>query len=514
MLLRELSPPEADPEAEAAQDDLAAYASMVHGWEAERHHREWVRLLTETDDDLLIIAPPGSAKTAWVGVAFCGWYLGHYPDRHIIYCSNTSAQANKPGLAVRETIATSEAYRRVFPSTLPDFGRRWAANEWFLKRPEVGDKDASFVSVGMFGAILGARADLIILDDVNDQENTATQYQRDKCWDWVTTTLFSRRRDMPRRTRIIAIMTRWHHDDIAYHLEKMGFHTVVMPVIDEEGVNIWPEKYSPDMLQQAQLANPHRFQGMYMGRPTPPEGVIWKGEYWQYYEPGSINSRWVLQSWDTAFKPEERNDYSACTTWAIFPGGYALIDVYKQKVDFPDLEEASILLARKWRPNIILIEDKASGQSLLQVLRRKTRLPILAVKADNDKQNRSWAVVGLAQAGRVWLPKTATWLADYEQEMEQFPDAAHDDQVDSTAHALGYFQLMEENGHMTIASSQDAVLPTERSGEWEFGQVPVEDTDETVVVPVSAGGLAGGSLAGYGAQSRWGRGHNDNGRRI
>ncbi len=88
---------------EVARTDLALYGQLVHGWEAQPHHKIWIAALTESDDDLLLLAPPGSAKTNWV-MAFIGWWLGKNSDKHIIYCGNTHNQAAKPSRAIRETI--------------------------------------------------------------------------------------------------------------------------------------------------------------------------------------------------------------------------------------------------------------------------------------------------------------------------------------------------------------------------------------------------------------------------
>ena len=435
-----LRPPVPEPEADAARRDLTAYAMQVHGWQALWHHREWARHLVETDRNLLIVAPPGCAKTAWVGIAYCGWYLGNHPERHIIYCSNTATQAVKPSKAVREVILVNKRYQEIFGQHRLHRRLGSAEANWFLERPDTGDKDATFCAVGLFGPVLGGRGDTIIMDDVCDEENMATQYMRDKTWNWISTTLFSRRTDTAQlKTRFICIMTRWHHDDVAGHLKGLDYEVIEMPVISPEtGRNIWPEKYTPEVLEQAKLGNPRRFMGMYMANPTPPEGALWKSEHWKYYE--TCVPRFCIQSWDTAFKPEEENDYSVCQTWGLTDVGYVLLDVWRQKVKFPELQAAAKRLYEQYQPNIVLIEDKASGQSLIQVLQAETRIPVLAVKAEKDKATRSWAVVGLQQAGRVWLPKTASWLPEFEQEMEEFPDSRYDDQVDACSQALAYLR--------------------------------------------------------------------------
>ena len=93
-------------------------------------------------------------------------------------------------------------------------------------------------------------------------------------------------------------------------------------------------------------------------------------------------------------------------------------------------------LAAKWHPDAILIEDKASGQSLVQDLRAETRLPVIAIRPVADKLTRMSTQSPAIEAGRVFLPEAAPWLNDYEAEMTGFPNSAHDDQVDMTSQFL------------------------------------------------------------------------------
>jgi predicted phage terminase large subunit-like protein len=157
-----------------------------------------------------------------------------------------------------------------------------------------------------------------------------------------------------------------------------------------------------------------------------------------FREPPRMKS--IIQSWDTAFKEGEENDYSVCSTWGEADNGYYLLDLWRQRVPYGDLKRQAIALEAKWKPEIVLIEDKASGQSLIQELQRDTAIPLRAVKVDRDKLSRAHAVSGLVESGRVFLPEATQWLSDWLDEVTAFPNAAHDDQVDSLTQALGYFR--------------------------------------------------------------------------
>jgi predicted phage terminase large subunit-like protein len=97
-----------------------------------------------------------------------------------------------------------------------------------------------------------------------------------------------------------------------------------------------------------------------------------------------------------------------------------------------ELKRVVGFLAEQWKPNAILVEDKASGQSLLQELKISTALPIITVKVDSDKQTRAQAVTPLMESGRVFIPESASWVRDFVEEMAAFPNGIHDDVVDST----------------------------------------------------------------------------------
>jgi predicted phage terminase large subunit-like protein len=148
----------------------------------------------------------------------------------------------------------------------------------------------------------------------------------------------------------------------------------------------------------------------------------------------------IIQSWDTAFKTGSDNDYSVCTTWGSIGNNIHLIDRWKEKIEFPDLKRTVQAVASRYNPDAVLVEDCASGQSLIQELRRNTRLPIVARKVDRDKESRAWAVTPLIEGGRVYVPEWASWVPDYLNCMASFPTGAHDDDVDSTTQALNYLR--------------------------------------------------------------------------
>src|SRR5262249_14254834 len=135
----------------------------------------------------------------------------------------------------------------------------------------------------------------------------------------------------------------------------------------------------------------------------------------------------VVQSWDTAIKADQINDPSVCTTWGVRKDGYDLLQVMVRRLEYPDLKRLVMSQADAFGPDAILIEDKASGQQLLQDLKRETKLPLIGILPEKDKITRASGVSAMVEAGKVSLPTNAAWLTDYESELMTFPNAPHDD---------------------------------------------------------------------------------------
>jgi predicted phage terminase large subunit-like protein len=148
-----------------------------------------------------------------------------------------------------------------------------------------------------------------------------------------------------------------------------------------------------------------------------------------------------VQSWDTASKAEEINDYSVCTTWLVKGKDYYLRDVLRAKLNYPELRRAIIEHAQSFNVDAIVIEDKGNGTSLIQDLQYEPGIPRpIAFVPDTDKLTRMSAQSARIEAGQVHLPQRAAWLGDFRTELLQFPHGRHDDQVDSLSQFLNWIE--------------------------------------------------------------------------
>jgi predicted phage terminase large subunit-like protein len=290
----------------------------------------------------------------------------------------------------------------------------------------------------------------------------------------------------------VLIQTRWHEDDLAGRLLREHgerWESLILPAIAEvddghrkEGEALWPEKYSRDHLEQkrAEIGS-KMFAPLYQQRPAAAEGVVFKRDWVRTYR-GSPPQGFqrIIQSWDTAFKTGTENDYSVCTTWGIAKTGYYLLFLWRGRVEFPELlRQVSIQAAGG--PDAILIEDNASGPSLIQALKSATRFPALAIRVGRDKRARAEAVTPLFEAGKVFVPESEPWVQDYIDELAAFPAGSHDDMVDSTTQALNYLRQLELSPSLAeiflnVNSPMEQAL--DRDGVWEKLSMGIPITED------------------------------------
>lgn len=399
---------------------------------------------------LIINVPPRSLKSVMASVAFVAWALGRNPSRQIICASYGQDLADKLAQDTR-SVMQSDWYRRLFGHVLE--GSRPVAADF--RTNAGGGRFAT--SVG--GVLTGRGGDLIIIDDPLKPDGAMSDAERKSANDWFDHTVISRLNDK-NTGAIVIIMQRLHQDDLVGHvLEQGGWDTLVLPAIAEErqtfeytnvfgkhrkvrheGDVLHPERESGDILDRLKATlGEYHYAGQYQQAPAPSGGGIFKREWIRFHEPHERPESFdqTIQSWDTANKETELADYSVCTTWGIKGKDSYLIDVRRAKMDYPTLRKAVIEQIERYQPHVVLIEDKASGTQLIQELRNLGH-PIKAIKPQGDKVMRARAQTASFESGFVWLPKQAVWLDAYVHELLTFPRGKYDDQVDSTAQALGW----------------------------------------------------------------------------
>jgi len=285
---------------------------------------------------------------------------------------------------------------------------------------------------------------LIIDDPIKNIAEAMSPVYRENTWDWWRSTARTR---LEPGASVIIIMTRWHHDDLVGRLladPSEEWEIINLPAIAErgdplgreEGDVLWEERYNAEDLAVTREAVGVKFWlALYQQRPSREEGSIFRLEWWQYHTQ-LPRLDFILQIWDTAFKAKKTSDWSACVTLGRHEKGICVLDVWRGKVEFPELVKVVIAQNTIHHPHKILVEDAASGTPLQQSLTRDTNLPIVGVSPKGSKETRAEQVTGVIEAGRVSFPQEAEWLSVVLGELTDFPNGVNDDVVDALVYGI------------------------------------------------------------------------------
>ncbi len=396
---------------------------------------------------LIITMPPRYLKSISASVAFPAWVLGHDPSRKIICASYAQSLSEKLSMDTR-TVMESGWFRECFPKSRLDNKKNTQAE---FTTSQQGFRLAT--SVG--GSLTGRGGNLIIIDDPHKADDVNSDTKRESVLTWLRNTLLSRLNNKNQDV-IIVIQQRLHENDLAgYLLETDEWTHLNLAAIAEqdekiliadntyhtrqEGEILHPGRESREMLNNLKTSmGSQAFAAQYQQRPTPVGGDIVKFEWFKRYDkkPQQLNGDLIVQSWDTASKAGELNDWSVCTTWLVKNNQFYLFDVVRERLEYPALKSRIIASAGQWHANIILIEAMNAGISLIQDLTATTALNIIPIIPKDDKATRMMAESPAIEAGRVFVPNEAFWLANFQHEMVHFPKSKHDDQVDSLSQFL------------------------------------------------------------------------------
>lgn len=202
-----------------------------------------------------------------------------------------------------------------------------------------------------------------------------------------------------------------------------------------------PDREPVEVLQHLRRTlGEYNFAGQYQQNPSPLGGGLVKAKWFRRYHPDEQPSKFnlIFQSWDTANKSTELSDYSVCTTWGRVGKRIFLLDVFRERLEYPNLKRAVWKLSQRYQPQNILIEDKASGTPLIQELIQDGVYGLTRYEPKMEKIMRLNSVTSMIENGFVHLPIEADWLATYLHELTSFPATKHDDQTDSTSQALDW----------------------------------------------------------------------------
>lgn len=468
-----------------ARDDFYVFVKLLAGlmldgneYRDGRHIQAIAGALEDiengSEDRLMLMLPPGSMKSVLL-MMFAAWCMGRHPTWRIMWISHTADKAYENSRRVRDFMQTDE-YLEVFP-TIRIRSDVSGVTEWMLTT------GGSFLPKGAGQSIAGKRFNLGILDDPLSEQTAKSDIEREKINNWYYPGFRSRK--LP-DSKIILVNTRWHVRDLSgFLLDKAArnprvdqWNVISIPAILDakaaeylmlpEGTSYWPEYITmEDLIKTREGSSRGDWAALYLQSPVAEDGNIFVKEDfqdWDEDDPPVCDE--IIFSLDTAFSTKTTADQSVIQVWGIFnvrmtdddgqdywEANAILLNQERGRWSYPQLRRKTQDLYQKYKPDRIIVENKASGQSLIQDL-KLNGLPVLPFQPDRDKVARANAATGIIERGRVWLPMKLKFATELLQEALEFPKGAHDDCVDAMTQALLYFRQRYELTQEEITKPQ------------------------------------------------------------
>jgi len=394
---------------------------------------------------LIVMMPPRSGKSELTSINFPAYFLGRNPDKEIITASYSGDLAVDFGSKTRNLIDSPE-YKLIFGSvTLKEDEQskaKWRTN-----------KNGSYISTGIGGAITGRGANVLIIDDpIKNREEAESQVIRDKQWDWFTSTAYTR---LNPDGKIVLILTRWHLDDLAGRImqnTELASRTKIIsfPAIAEEdeehrkkGEVLWPSRYSLEEIESIKKSiGITNFASLYQQKPILSENQEFKQHWFTYKEWTEVLNVKTrnFMSIDTAISKRSAADFTGITCNFVDKENHWHIKTYQKKVDPKELIDLIFRLNDTDGYEKIGIEETIYLQAIKPFLddemrRRNKYLNIIPLKHNEiAKETRIRGLIPRYESKSI-IHITGE-CEGLEEELLSFPKGAHDDVLDSLAYQV------------------------------------------------------------------------------
>ena len=249
-------------------------------------------------DRLMILMPPGSAKSTYASVIFPAWWFCQHSHSSVIGASHSLSLAEHFSRRIRSLILAKQQYLGFTITRDQRAVDTWTTNN-----------GGEYLAVGVRGAVTGRRADLVIIDDpVKSQADAESRRQRDHIWDWYKSDVTTR---LKPGGRVVLIMTRWHPDDLGGQLLEQTaaeWRVVRLPALAETsdplgravGTPLWPAWENHDALARKRgLIGERAWSALFQQNPLPSGGRLFSVDRITVNDAGR-DEQTVVRTWDLA----------------------------------------------------------------------------------------------------------------------------------------------------------------------------------------------------------------------
>lgn len=455
------------------------------------HHEMLLRDLQGIEDgsipNLMVLMPPGSAKSTYSDVVFVPWFMAKKPRRNVILASYASDIAKKQGRRARQLIQ-SRSFSNLMGVSLKDDQK--AADEWALTN------GSEYMAGGLLSGLTGNRAALGIVDDpIKGRQAADSETIRNTTWDAYIDDFCSRL--IPGAPQVM-ILTRWHEDDPAGRILPEGWDgesgffngrdgrrwkVICLPAIADRrddplgrkiGETLWPEWFSLEHWKPFQ-SKPRTWSSLYQQKPTAEEGTFFKRDWFKRYRTAPAELHRYITS-DHAPAGEEDSDFTCVRVWGVDPeGDLYMLDGFRHQETLDksaDRVVGNVVagrrgkvkpgdpvyegLIKRHKPFAWFPEDDNNWKSAKGFVTRLMREEGTFCRIEpvsphgSDKTVKAQAFQAMAASGRVWIPDTPEGDEVINQYVK-FPGGANDDEVDAAA-IMG--RVLDE-AHPAIAATPE-----------------------------------------------------------
>jgi predicted phage terminase large subunit-like protein len=415
-------------------------------------NRALVDVAEGREDRLMISMPPQEAKSSTASYRFPTWLLADVdPDMRIVMISYSDEIARRWGSDVKRDFETYNG-----DDDTVDLGVRLRADSRAAGRWQVEGRKGGMFCAGVAGSVTGRPAELIIIDDpIKDLEQAQSPVYRERFqrfWQGVA---------VPRLgpgAKVVLIQTRWHEEDAAgWLLQNEGdrrqggrWKVINIPAQAEDEDDPLGRKPGEYMISARgnrdwegikRSVGSYVWASLYMGRPAPAEGGLFKRMHWRYWSgsgtrlqlggrEADLRDAWRFATVDLAASTRTSADYTVIAAWArTVAGDLVLLDMVRARIGEAQHFAHAAPLVQRWQLDTVFIEASQYGTTLVREATHQG-VPITPIQAESDKFSRALPYSAWVSSGRVWLPAGAHWLDAWTNEHAAFPAGQHDDTVD------------------------------------------------------------------------------------
>jgi len=459
---------------------LEPHTELVWNWQLDLICEYLEQVSAGAITRLVINCPPRFMKSLLVSVIWPVWTWTTHPETRWLFASYAKSLALKHSRDRRQLLF-SDWFRSNFPEV-----HLSADDNTMAAFSNTAQGAMRATSVG--GSVTGFGAETVVVDDLINPAQADSEAERMTSLRFYDESLSTRHNDK-KTGRTVIVEQRTHLEDLTGHVVAQGGwvhlslpaefqrHTVFAfprsgrQVVCKAGDILWPKREDRPQLEAAnQRLGSYAYSSQYLQEPVPRGGALFREDWFHrtYREPPVHFDKKVM-SLDTAFKTGDSADYSAVVVIGLLAEpdgthepGYYVLYAWHGRLPFNELKRFVSRLAAEFNPDEVLVEDAASGQSLIQELMADTVLSVKPIKVDSDKFSRASAVTPMFESGRVFFPEVAGWLSALTSELLAFPAAPHDDLVDALVHGLNHLRHFRDQARewIKLVARQGTSRPT------------------------------------------------------